>query len=161
MPRDDRRRDELDSALFAMSRHGLGAKLRCGGATAEAFPSVEETGAFIDRAVREHRVPFKATAGLHHPIRRHDEQLGVTMHGFLNVLAAAAFALAGKDEAYVQRVLAAEDAPQFSFGERGLSWNGELLSIEDLRATRERAFVAYGSCSFTEPTGDLQALGML
>jgi hypothetical protein len=122
---------------------------------------VEEVSAFIDRAVREHRVPFKATAGLHHPIRRRDEQLGVTMHGFLNVLAAAGFALTGKDVAYLQRVLAEEEAQQFSFSERGLSWNDEALSIDDLRGTRERAFIAYGSCSFSEPTGDLQALGML
>jgi hypothetical protein len=161
LPRDERWLSELDSALFAMARHGLGAKLRCGGATADAFPDVEEVSAFIDRAVREHRVPFKATAGLHHPIRRRDEQLGVTMHGFLNVLAAAGFALTGKDVAYLQRVLAEEEAQQFSFSERGLSWNDEVLSIDDLRGTRERAFIAYGSCSFSEPTGDLQALGML
>ena len=67
------------SLVSAVRERGAFAKVRCGGAT---VPTVAELAAFI-RACREAGVPFKATAGLHHPIRRDGE------HGFLNLLAAA------------------------------------------------------------------------
>ena len=58
------------------------AKVRCGG---ERVPAVDELGGFTRRC-RALRLPFKATAGLHHPVR------GGSQHGFLNVAAAALFA---------------------------------------------------------------------
>ena len=152
LPRDGRWHGELDSALFALSRHRLGAKLRCGGVTADAFPTVEEVAAFVFAAIGEHRLPMKATAGLHHPIRRRDESLGVMMHGFLNLLTAVARARAGADPSQLSDVLACEDADALGFSR---------LSVDDLRAVRSESFIAYGSCSFAEPVTDLQALGML
>jgi hypothetical protein len=153
LPRDERWKDELRGAMFALSRHHLGAKLRCGGVTPQAFPSAHDVAAFLTAAA-EHRVPMKATAGLHHPLRRRDEQLGVTMHGFLNVLAAAVFARAGADAAQVERIVESEDVKQVTPGASG-------LSAEELRAAREQSFISYGSCSFTEPADDLQELGLL
>ena len=74
---------------------GLRAKIRTGGVTPDAFPSAETIAQFI-RECRDHRVAFKATAGLHHPLRcvkpltyEPDAPTG-TMHGFLNVFIAAA-----------------------------------------------------------------------
>lgn len=154
LPQDARRRDDLPGALFAMARHGLGAKIRCGGLMPQAFPSAEDLAAFLTIAVGEHRLPIKATAGLHHPIRRRDDRIGVMMHGFLNVLAGAAFARAGADLARVQHIVESQDAAELAPGAPG-------LSADDLRETREQSFVAYGSCSFSEPTDDLQALGIL
>lgn len=150
LPRDARWHGELDTALFALSRHRLGAKLRCGGVTADAFPSVEEVAAFLFAAIGEYRLPLKATAGLHHPIRRHDEGIGVMMHGFLNLLTAAALARTGSDPSQLREVLESENADAFA-----------RLSVDELRAVRTENFIAYGSCSFDEPTTDLQALGML
>ena len=160
IPRDARWRGELGSAFFALSRHRLGAKIRCGGLTADAFPSVEDVTAFIGAAV-EHDVPMKATAGLHHPIRHRDAGIGATRHGFLNLLAAAAFAYSGMEEAALEQVVAGEEAGAFSFNADGLSWNGTNASVEDVRQARERVFLSYGSCSFDEPTADLQSLGVL
>lgn len=153
LPRDARWSDELRGAMFALSRHHLGAKLRCGGVTEQAFPSAHEVAAFV-AAAAEHRVPMKATAGLHHPVRRRNEELGVTMHGFLNLLAATVFARAGAGVAQVERLVESQDVKQLTPGASG-------LSVEDLRAAREQSFISYGSCSFSEPTEDLQELGLL
>ena len=44
------------------------AKVRTGGLTPEAFPAPADLARFLYRCAKA-RVPFKATAGLHHPIR--------------------------------------------------------------------------------------------
>jgi hypothetical protein len=121
----------------------VGAKLRCGGLTADAFPSDEAVAAFI-RACREHDVAFKCTAGLHHPFRTRDEEIGVLQHGFLNLLTATV----------VDDVEAAVAAPaeEFDLSPAGLRWRG--LSV-DAEAAR-RLYTAHGSCSFDEPVADLR-----
>lgn len=75
------------------------AKIRTGGVTADAFPSPEIVASFIMQCAK-HDVAFKATAGLHHPIRgtkpltyEPDAPSGM-MHGFLNVFVAAIVAWA-------------------------------------------------------------------
>lgn len=161
IPRDDRWQSELESALFALERHKLGAKLRCGGVVPEAFPGANDVAMFICAAIAQHRLPIKATAGLHHPIRHLDHQLGVPMNGFLNLLAAAAFARAGMDPSGVLGIVACEDPHHFHFSEHGLEWEGEHVHADDLQATRAKCFISYGSCSFSEPTSDLHELGIL
>lgn len=153
LPRDARWAGEVRGAMFALARHRLGAKLRCGGVTPQAFPGAADVAAFLTAAASE-RVPVKATAGLHHPLYHRDETIGVMMHGFLNLLAASASARAGADAAAVQAILESEDAERLRPGAAG-------LSAETLRDVREHAFVSYGSCSFTEPADDLRALGVL
>lgn len=154
IPRDGRWEDELDGALFALARHRLGGKLRCGGIAAQAFPSSREVAKFIAGAAGEYGIPWKATAGLHHPVYHRDEDLGVMRHGFLNLLSAAAAARSGASSEEVQHLLECEDASRIAPGAPG-------LSAEELRAVRQSGFIAYGSCSFDEPTTDLQALGIL
>ena len=154
IPRDARWEVELDGALFALARHHLGGKLRCGGVTAQAFPTSREVAKFIAGAAGEYVIPWKATAGLHHPVYHRDEDLGVMRHGFLNLLAAAAVARSGASSEDVQHILECEDASRIAPGAPG-------LSADQLRAVRQAGFIAYGSCSFDEPTTDLQALGIL
>ena len=150
-----------DLALIPhLARHGLRAKIRTGGITADAFPAIENVAAFL-RACRQHGVPFKATAGLHHPLRcikpltyDADAPTGI-MHGFLNVFLAAAF-LDDADE-----VLREEDARAFTFDDDGVAWRGHRVSIKDLSKMRQEFATSFGSCSFEEPISDLRALGVL
>ena len=161
IPHDHRWKGELETALFALSRHRLGTKLRCGGVSAEACPNSNDVATFIVAAIQQNHVPMKATAGLHHPIRRLDHELGVTMHGFLNILTAAAFARKGMDPGEILGIVACEDPHHFRFSEHGLQWEGEHVHVDELQAVRTQAFVSYGSCSFSEPTKDLQGLGII
>jgi hypothetical protein len=149
----------LAGALPELSDLGFRAKLRCGGVTAEAFPSVADVATFV-AATSSVGVPFKATAGLHHPIRHRDAATGFMMHGFLNLLAAAALA-PSVDRATLHEILAEEDAAAFSLTSSGLRWRNHIADPEVLAATRHGRFVSYGSCSFDEPVEDLIALGML
>jgi hypothetical protein len=134
---------ELPARVGELARDGLRAKVRCGGVT---VPSVEELAAAI-HACREQGLPFKATAGLHHAVRAGGA------HGFLNLIAAAVF---GHEE----DALAEDDPTAFRLDEHGFGWRDRTAAAAE--AGRGRAlFVAFGSCSFSEPVEDLEALGFL
>ncbi|HEY1975619.1 MAG TPA: hypothetical protein VGG89_03665 [Candidatus Baltobacteraceae bacterium] len=143
----------------AAKRARLGVKLRCGGLDTAAFPSVETVAAFI-AAAEEEELPFKATAGLHHPVRHLDAATGFTMHGFLNLLAAAAFA-SRCDESTLRAIVAEEDPSTFAFEDDAFAWRDLRCDIDRLRAVRKSSFVGYGSCSFKEPVDDLTALALI
>lgn len=143
----------------AVKRARLGVKIRCGGLDAAAFPSVDAVAAFVAGAAAE-SLRFKATAGLHHPVRHVDAATGFHMHGFLNVLAAATFA-SRADDATLNAIVAEEDPAAFIFDDTSFGWRDLRCDIEELRAVRRSSFVGYGSCSFSEPVDDLIALGML
>jgi hypothetical protein len=142
----------LGGAVAAVREARAGAKIRCGGAT---VPSVEGVAAFV-AACRDAGVPFKATAGLHHAVRRGDA------HGFLNLLAAAVFAHAeGLGEDGLVPLLAEEDPAAFGLDGDGLAVHGHRADAAAIAEARAELFVAYGSCSFDEPVADLSALGVL
>lgn len=138
----------------------LGAKFRTGGTTREAFPTTAEVARFI-YACEAAGVEYKATAGLHNPLRHHDPDLDVMRHGFLNLLGAAALAKAGADEGDLTGVLDETDPTRFAVGPGGLQIDDRRISIPTLRAMRSELFPAYGSCSFDEPVEELIALGMV
>jgi hypothetical protein len=145
----------------ARSAHDVGAKIRCGGVTADAVPSPEQL-AFAIGTLRALSVPFKATAGLHHPVRHHNEQAGFTMHGFLNVVGAAVldFAL-DFDERTRVRAIAERSALSFSLDDTALRWSGFAADEGQISAARREFVRSYGSCSLSEPVDDLVALGIL
>lgn len=143
------------------------AKLRTGGTTPEAFPRPDEITRFI-RTCAAANVPFKATAGLHHPVRcqksltyEKDAPVGM-MYGFLNVFLAAAFARLGFKPSLLNEMLEDEWTESFIFDANGVWWRQEhFLSTAQIRLLRERAAVSFGSCSFEEPIADLQDLEIL
>lgn len=136
------------------------AKVRCGGVTPDAFPTPEELGAFV-AVCAEHGVPFKATAGLHHPLRHKDATTGVTQHGFVNLLAAAALARLDGDAAPLTAVLDERDPAALRLDAAGLQVAGQQVDAATLAAVRGDLLLAYGSCSIDEPVEDLIALGVL
>ncbi|MBK9145009.1 MAG: hypothetical protein IPM23_21150 [Candidatus Melainabacteria bacterium] len=151
--------DELDR----VKESGNFAKIRCGGVKPEAIPSVEAVAAFI-RACASSRLAFKATAGLHHPLRAEqaltyegDAPRAVT-HGFLNVLLASAFAFHGDDD--IEPILRETDPAVFRFDERA-HFKDRSLSEKQIRTARRDFVHSIGSCSFEEPVADLETLGLL
>jgi hypothetical protein len=130
--------------LFApqLAASGMRVKLRCG----PSVPPADELAQAI-RACKAHDVPFKATAGLHHAVAQDGQ------HGFLNLLAAAVF---GDEDA----ALAEADEAAFRLDGETFRWRDREASVDDVKEGR-RLFVAFGSCSFSEPVDDLRALGLL
>ncbi len=159
LPRGTRWRELLAGAMAALARMRLNAKIRCGGVVAQAFPSVEDVAAFAAATAVE-GVAYKATAGLHHPLRHRDPATGFVMHGFLNLLAAATFAPHADTEQLI-RIVAEEDSGAFGFEDSSLRWRDQRAGRDDVARMRETAFAGYGSCSFSEPVDDLTALGIL
>jgi len=141
-------------------------KVRTGGLAPEAIPESETLADFLCLAAAR-RLPFKATAGLHHPIRSlhrltyaADSPVAV-MHGFLNVFTAAAFAWHGAGRKTVLAVVNEEDAGAFEFLDDGLGWCDQRLSTAQVREARRDFAHSFGSCSFEEPVADLRELGFL
>jgi hypothetical protein len=152
--------------LSAIARTGGRAKVRTGGVTAEAFPAAAELARFI-RGCLSADLPFKATAGLHHPLRA-DYRLTydadsacATMFGFLNVFLATAFLSEGLDDPEAELLLQERKREAFRFDDAGVEWRGRRIGIEVIRRIRTRGIVSFGSCSFTEPIGDLESLELL
>lgn len=150
----------LPRAMESLAASSLGAKIRCGGLSADAFPTPREVAAFIYFACRQ-GVPFKATAGLHHPIRHFDKSIGVYRHGFLNLIAAAAIARSGVDVDVLTKIVACEDRSQFRIDESGLAFGERRAGVAELGAMRREGFTSYGSCSFSEPVDDMRNLNLL
>lgn len=152
-------RRSLIAALASVPDRGF--KLRTGGLTADAFPTVDQLAAVV-HACSVHGCRWKATAGLHHPLRRPDAQLGATMHGFLNVLFAAVLADVHRlEEPAIAEILADEDPASFRLGDEGIRWRDFAATVPQIDATRSRTFQSFGSCSFDEPRDDLRKLGWL
>ncbi len=150
--------------IAAISGCGRRAKIRTGGETADKFPTSEGVIKFI-RLCAAANVPFKATAGLHHPIRSvhpftyQPESASGIMHGFINLFLAAAFLRAGMDTDLALELLEESSADAFHFDPDGVGWREYRLS--EIAAARSDFAVSFGSCSFTEPIEDLRVLHLL
>ncbi|MBP7147296.1 MAG: hypothetical protein KBD01_07105 [Acidobacteria bacterium] len=148
------------AAAHGLARAGAGFKLRTGGTERAAFPSAAQVAAALI-ACRDAGARFKATAGLHHPLPRHDDATGATMHGFLNVFGGAALAHAGGIRAdELGRILSAADPGLFRFEGGELRCGSWRASAAEIATARRELALAFGSCSFDEPRDDLRALGL-
>lgn len=159
--------EELPELVSAVAVSGQRAKIRTGGLTPDVFPKSHEIVRFV-RTCLAANVLFKATAGLHHPIRCYRPLTyeanapSGTMHGFLNLFLMTGFARKGYKPGILEQVMEEEFGDVFTFDSSGITWRGEYtLDPRQIELIRERGIQAFGSCSFDEPVADLQKLGIL
>jgi hypothetical protein len=156
--------DTDPSSLVQTIAHvGVNAKMRTGGVSAEAFPSSGDIVRFVHVCV-ENNVQFKATAGLHHPIRAmynltyEPNSAQGKMFGYLNVFLAAAFMKNGLPPHEAVALLEEESPDAFRFDDEGVAWRTHRLNVREVSHARVEAAVSFGSCSFREPVEDLQKI---
>ncbi len=172
LPAGPERYFELDWAidpgeyLAAIGDAGAAAKLRTGGIHPELFPEPDRLAERL-WSCSWAGVAFKATAGLHHPLRGRyaltyvSDSPQAPMHGFVNLYLLAALIHSGQvapDEG--ERVLL-DGAEGFRFEESRASWHGHVVEVEQMQGCRGRLFRSFGSCSFEEPVAGLRGMGLL
>lgn len=150
----------LESCLDAIAAAGGFAKVRTGGVTADAFPPPEALLGFLAGAVRR-GLPFKATAGLHHPIRARYHLTyapggpEASMYGYLNLMLATALLAAGQSPDRARAALLEEDRAALRVQADALEWRGHRVPLGALRSLRRDLFHGFGSCSFREPVDEV------
>lgn len=153
----------IDVLIERIAARGLRAKVRTGGVSVDAFPEPGRLASFLAAVVRA-GLAFKATAGLHHPLRGEypltyaDNAERGTMYGYLNLLLATAAVRAQLPGAEVERLLVSRDASTLVFEPGGVRWRDLRFTAESLGEMRRMHLVSIGSCSFREPVDELRAL---
>ena len=153
---------DVSPLVKAIAGAGARAKVRTGGVTPESIPPAGEVIDFIAACQRE-LVPFKATAGLHHPVRgiypftyEPGSPVG-TMYGFLNLFVASALLYAGETRKTALAALEEIDPHAFVFEDDAILWHDKRIASDQLEAVRQFA-ISFGSCSFREPIDELRPL---
>jgi len=150
------------SILEPIQRAGAYAKVRAGGIRAEEIPPPGLILRFLEEAARR-KVPFKATAGLHHPVRRMAPltyapgSASALMFGYLNVVLAATVLWARRPADEAERFLLAQNPATLAIGDASLCWEGLEVSVEEIARARREFMRSMGSCSFTEPVEEIPA----
>ncbi|MCE1165267.1 MAG: hypothetical protein LWX07_07685 [Bacteroidetes bacterium] len=138
----------------------VGFKLRTGGVTAADFPTVEQV-AYALKVCGENKIQFKATAGLHHPVRHYNRSVNAKMHGFLNVFGAGILLHANTlSMSELEDIVTDETSTGFSFSDDTFYWNDISADAEKTLKARAEFVRSFGSCSFDEPREDLKNLGL-
>ena len=159
--------DNFADLITTLSIKRQRAKIRTGGTTREDFPHSRDIIRFV-RTCMAANVPFKATAGLHHPLRcfkpltyAEDAPQG-TMHGFLNMLMMTGFARESFRTSLLEELMEEEFEEVFRFSELGVQWRDQhVITLTHINSLRTCGMQSFGSCSFDEPIADLQAMGLL
>lgn len=152
--------------LDALAAHRLRAKIRTGGTTPEAIPSVEHVARFL-LACYARDLPMKATAGLHHALPGEHaltyapDAPRARTHGFLALFLAAALCYNGLTRTDAPRRLALDSLEGVTIDDEAVAWASYRTSADEIARVRRRLLVSFGSCSFEEPVADLVALGLV
>jgi hypothetical protein len=154
---------DVTPLINELAHVGARAKIRTGGVASGAFPPAQAIIDFMT-ACQRGGVAFKATAGLHHPIRGEyrftyepDSASGY-MYGYVNVFLAAALIHRGEPEAVALAALEETDASAFRFEPVAIVWRDKRVTVDQLQRTRSEFAIAFGSCSFREPVDELANL---
>jgi hypothetical protein len=157
-------RGDLRWLLAAVRSVGARAKVRTGGVTPPDIPAPDAVLKFLEGCAAI-RLPFKATAGLHHAVRAEQSLTyepaseRATMFGFLNVLLAAAALWLGRAHPEALRLLESGDAGALALGGGDLRWGASRFTAEELARVRRDFLLSVGSCSFDEPVTEIRGLG--
>jgi hypothetical protein len=158
--------DTLKSSLAAIAEVGGRGKVRTGGESPDMFPAGADLAHFFELCAAQ-RVSFKASAGLHRPVRgmqrytyKPDSASGI-MHGYINVFLAASFVREGMNEHDATELLAEQSPAAFAWDDKGVAWRGECIGNKQLAAARKSFCLTVGSCSFAEPVDNLKSLGLI
>jgi hypothetical protein len=162
IPHTEDSRDLIDRIASDPSGKKLFAKIRTGGTTAELIPHPEEVARFIWNCEKR-EVAFKATAGLHHPMRDNyrltyaSDSKTATLFGFLNVFYATMMSwehAIGMKE--LTEILSVKEPTQFGANENEIFWGEFKVPVDRVKTLRNQSIISFGSCSFLEPTKELQ-----
>lgn len=157
---------QWDQMLEAIAAVGAHIKIRMGGMRPEAFPSSNAVANML-RVLAARQISFKVTAGLHHPVRSHHpltctpDSPAAAMHGFVNVVCAAALIHFGGTAEEARNLLDEEDPNAWHIADDSIAWRSHRWSALQLCTVRREFLISLGSCSFAEPIRDLEALGWL
>jgi hypothetical protein len=153
--------EDLRGILATLVGGEAGAKVRTGGVTADLYPAPADVARFIAGCAAS-GVPFKATAGLHHPLRHFSEAVQTDEFGFLNVFVAGVLALVHDlDVETIAAVLETRTLDDLVFDEEGLAWRDHRVDAETVEDARLSFAVSYGCCSFDDPRAGLRQLQLL
>ena len=159
--------ENLAPYLAVLKGTKASAKIRTGGLTAKAFPNADRLCQFIFASAKA-QVPFKATAGLHHPlpgkytVSYETNSFSTSMQGFLNLSILTALVYWQKltpKEALI--VLQESSLNSFQFQDGNIAWQDRHLNLVELQQARQSFFRSFGSCSFQEPLDELGELQLL
>ena len=113
-------------------------------------------------------VPFKATAGLHHPLpgefplTYEPGAVKNPMHGFLNLFAAASLCRLGRlNHEEGENLLNSATPPAIDPTTGDFSFQDHRIAEAEIGIVRRDFARSFGSCSFEEPIEDLLRLGIL
>jgi len=148
--------------LSAIADLGARGKIRTGSTDASEIPRPAVVVDFLATCVRV-GIPFKATAGLHHPLRGRypltyeEDAASGTMFGYLNLFLATAVLVVGGGADEAEAALVESDPSTIVLGPDEIGWAGRSFGPEALRTVREVGMASFGSCSFREPIDELAA----
>jgi len=152
--------ESLETMLDAIAAAKLRAKVRTGGVTVESVPPTAYLVRFL-RGCIDRGLGFKATAGLHHPLRGvykmgygADAASG-EMFGFLSVFLAATLMRGTLSNDDACALLEEADESAFVIDDQTIAWHDHVADLDAITATRARFATSFGSCSFREPVDEL------
>ena len=148
-------------AEFRNNNYDVGFKLRTGGISADLFPTAEQVSLAV-YSCNDNKIPFKATAGLHHPFRQFDKGLNELTYGFINVFGAGIIAHVHNLPKEILTEIIREDNPKnFILDNDSFRWKNYSVKTGEIENARNNLMISFGSCNFKEPIEDLQKINLL
>ncbi len=159
--------EKLNDYLTEIKKHNeninllkISVKLRTGGVTPQQIPCPKDIAEAILLCAK-HKIPLKATAGLHVPVPNENLQVGAILHGFLNIFSCMLLCydqiLSYKNIINIEemkKIISSYSYKDFKFSETGLQigeTKDRFISNQNMTDLRKSYIKSFGTCSFLEP----------